>query len=328
MKKILIAIFFVCSAGYVNAQSLLNGAGASFPYPVYSSWAYMYKNETGINVNYQSIGSGGGIKQIIAGTVDFGASDDPLPKAELDKSNLIQFPAITGGIVIIVNVDGLKNKKIVLDGKTAADIFMGKITMWNDASIVKLNPNLKLPNTKITVIRRSDSSGTTAVFTKYLSETSLEWAKELGSSKSINWKTGIGAKGNDGVSNMVKKTKNSIGYTEYTYAEQLKLDYANLINKAGKIVEANINTFTKAVETADWHKNPSYAISLTNSSDASAWPIAAASFILLRKDKAEVNKKVMEFFKYGFEKGDAAAQQLKYVPLSKNLKDEILAKVK
>lgn len=328
MKKIFITILFVLSAVYANAQGSLNGAGASFPYPVYAGWAYMYKSETGVNVNYQSIGSGGGINQITAGTVDFGASDDPLPKAELDKSNLIQFPAITGGIVIIVNVDGLKNKKIVLDGKTAADIFMGKITMWNDAAIAKLNPALKLPNAKITVIRRSDSSGTTAVFTKYLSETSSEWKNELGSGKSINWKTGIGAKGNDGVSNMVKKTKNSIGYTEYTYAEQLKLDYTNLVNKAGNTVEANMQTFQKAVETADWYKNPSYAISLTNSSDASAWPIAAASFILLRKDRAEVNKKVMEFFKYGFEKGDAVAQQLKYVPLPKSLKDEILAKVK
>ena len=200
--------------------------------------------------------------------------------------------------------------------------------MWNDAAITKLNPALKLPNAKITVIRRSDSSGTTAVFTKYLAETSPEWEKELGSGKSINWKTGIGAKGNDGVSNMVKKTKNSIGYTEYTYAEQLKLDYTNIINKAGNIVEANMQSFQKAVETVDWHKNPSYAVSLTNSQDASAWPIAAASFILLRKDRADVNKKVMEFFQYGFEKGDAAAQQLKYVPLSKNLKDEILAKVK
>ena len=328
MKKIFITILFVLSAVYANAQGSLNGAGASFPYPVYAGWAYMYKNETGVNVNYQSIGSGGGINQITAGTVDFGASDDPLPQSELDKSNLIQFPAITGGIVIIVNVDGLKNKKIVLDGKTTADIFMGKITMWNDAAIAKLNPALKLPNAKITVIRRSDSSGTTAVFTKYLSETSSEWKNELGSGKSINWKTGIGAKGNDGVSNMVKKTKNSIGYTEYIYAEQLKLDYTNLVNKAGNTVEANMQTFQKAVETADWYKNPSYAISLTNSSDASAWPIAAASFILLRKDRAEVNKKVMEFFKYGFEKGDAVAQQLKYVPLPKSLKDEILAKVK
>ena len=262
MKKIFITILFVLSAVYANAQGSLNGAGASFPYPVYAGWAYMYKSETGVNVNYQSIGSGGGINQITAGTVDFGASDDPLPKAELDKSNLIQFPAITGGIVIIVNVDGLKNKKIVLDGKTTANIFMGKITMWNDAAIAKLNPNLKLPNAKITVIRRSDSSGTTAVFTKYLSETSSEWKNELGSGKSINWKTGIGAKGNDGVSNMVKKTKNSIGYTEYTYAEQLKLDYTNLVNKAGNTVEANMQTFQKAVESADWHKNPSYAISM------------------------------------------------------------------
>ena len=232
MKKILITLLSLLVAAPLMAAEALNGAGASFPFPVYSSWAYSYEKETGVKVNYQSIGSGGGIKQITAGTVDFGASDDPLTQADLDKSGLMQFPAITGGIVVIVNVKGLNKQKITLDGSTLADIFMGKITMWNDAKITALNKGLKLPAAKITVVRRSDSSGTTAVFTKYLSESSAAWAKEIGSGKAVNWKTGLGAKGNDGVSNMVRQTNNSIGYTEYTYAEQAKLDYTNLVNKA------------------------------------------------------------------------------------------------
>ena len=214
MKKILITLLSLLVAAPLMAAEALNGAGASFPFPVYSSWAYSYEKETGVKVNYQSIGSGGGIKQITAGTVDFGASDDPLTQADLDKSGLMQFPAITGGIVVIVNVKGLNKQKITLDGSTLADIFMGKITMWNDAKITALNKGLKLPAAKITVVRRSDSSGTTAVFTKYLSESSDVWAKEIGSGKAVNWKTGLGAKGNDGVSNMVRQTNNSIGYTE------------------------------------------------------------------------------------------------------------------
>lgn len=328
MKKILITLLSLLVAVPLMAAETLNGAGASFPFPVYSSWAYSYEKETGIKVNYQSIGSGGGIKQITAGTVDFGASDDPLTQADLDKNNLMQFPAITGGIVVIVNIKGLNKQKLTLDGSTLADIFMGKITMWNDAKIAALNKGLKLPEAKITVVRRSDSSGTTAVFTKYLSESSETWAKEIGSGKAVNWKTGLGAKGNDGVSNMVRQTNNSIGYTEYTYAEQSKLNYTNLVNKAGKVVSASLESFAKAVATVDWHKNPSYAVSLTNSADDEAWPIAAASFILVRKDKPEATANVMNFFKYSFEKGDQAAQYLKYVPLSKAIKDEILAKVK
>lgn len=328
MKKIITFLLMVCFALPVMAHAEINGAGASFPFPVYSGWAYMYEKDTKNNVNYQSIGSGGGIKQITAGTVDFGATDDPLTKEDLKKSNLIQFPAITGGIVIIVNIDGLKNQKIVLDGKTAADIFMGKITEWNHKAIADLNKNVKLPSTKITVIRRSDSSGTTAVFTKYLSESSEQWAKEIGSGKSVNWKTGIGAKGNDGVSNMVQKTKNSIGYTEYTYAKQIKLNYTSLINKSGNIVEASIESFSKAAESAKWDSKNGYAVSLTNTDNNQAWPIAAASFILIRKDNAEKNKAVMEFFKYGFNSGDNIAKQLMYVPIPKTLKDEIISTIK
>ena len=305
MKKILVTLISLLTAFPLMAAETLNGAGASFPFPVYSGWAYSYEKETGVKVNYQSIGSGGGIKQITAGTVDFGASDDPLTQEDLDKNSLLQFPAITGGIVVIVNIKGLNKQKITLNGSILADIFMGKITMWNDAQIVALNKGINMPAEKITVIRRSDSSGTTAVFTKYLSECSDSWAKEIGSGKSVNWKIGLGAKGNDGVTNMVRQTINSIGYTEYTYAEQAKVNYTNLVNKAA-----------------------SYAVSLTNSPDEKAWPITAASFILVRKDKPEITSNVMKFFKYGFEKGDKAAEYLKYVPLSKALKDEILAKIK
>lgn len=328
MKKILVTLISLLTALPLMAAETLNGAGASFPFPVYSGWAYSYEKETGVKVNYQSIGSGGGIKQITAGTVDFGASDDPLTQEDLDKNSLLQFPAITGGIVVIVNIKGLNKQKITLQGSILADIFMGKITMWNDAQIAALNKGINLPAEKITVIRRSDSSGTTAVFTKYLSECSELWAKEIGSGKSVNWKTGLGAKGNDGVTNMVRQTINSIGYTEYTYAEQAKVNYTNLINKAGKVVSADLASFSSAVASADWHKASSYAVSLTNSPDEKAWPITAASFILVRKDRPEVTSNVMKFFKYGFEKGDKAAEYLKYVPLSKSLKDEILAKIK
>lgn len=328
MKKILVTLISLLTAFPLMAAETLNGAGASFPFPVYSGWAYSYEKETGVKVNYQSIGSGGGIKQITAGTVDFGASDDPLTQEDLDKNSLLQFPAITGGIVVIVNIKGLNKQKITLQGSILADIFMGKITMWNDAQIAALNKGINLPAEKITVIRRSDSSGTTAVFTKYLSECSDSWAKEIGSGKSVNWKIGLGAKGNDGVTNMVRQTINSIGYTEYTYAEQAKVNYTNLVNKAGKVVSADLESFSHAVASADWHKVSSYAVSLTNSVDENAWPITAASFILVRKDKPEITSNVMKFFKYGFEKGDKAAEYLKYVPLSKSLKDEILAQIK
>lgn len=327
MKKLFLLLLMFMMSFPVYAE-MINGAGATFPYPVYSSWAYLYQKDNKVRVNYQSIGSGGGIKQITAGIVDFGASDEPLSQADLDKSSLMQFPAIAGGIVVAVNVDGLKSSSLVMNGKILADIYMGKITEWSDPAIAELNKGVNLPKKQITVIRRSDSSGTTAVFTKYLSECSSDWKKELGSGKSINWKTGIGAKGNAGVTNLVKQTRNSIGYTEYTYAEQAKLNCVKLMNKSGNIVEAGIESFSKAVSSADWSKGESYGISLTNSADAGAWPITAASFILVRKDKPEVSAKVMKFIKYSFEKGDETAKVLKYVPLSTELKTEILNKVK
>ena len=323
MKKILTVLVIALTAPAFAAETL-NGACASFPYPVYSGWAYSFEKESGVRVNYQSIGSGGGVKQITAGTVDFGASDDPLSQADLDQAGLMQFPAITGGIVVVVNIDGNRHNNLVLNGETLAAIFLGEVTRWNDPEIAALNPDLKLPDEKITVIRRSDSSGTTAVFTEYLSKVSPEWKAAVGSGKSVNWKTGIGAKGNDGVANMVRQTRNSVGFTEYTYAEQSKLNYTALINSAGKVVSPTPQTFAAAVAAVDWHKNSAYAVSLTDSPAADAWPIAAASFVLIRKNEPEVQARVMEFFRYGFEKGDTAALYLKYVPLPDSLKTEIL----
>ena len=323
MKKIL-TVMIIGLAAPAFAAETLNGAGASFPYPVYSGWAYSFEKESGVRVNYQSIGSGGGVKQITAGTVDFGASDDPLSQADLDQAGLMQFPAVTGGIVVVVNIDGNRHNNLVLNGETLAAIFLGEVTRWNDPEIAALNPELKLPDEKITVIRRSDSSGTTAVFTEYLSKVSPEWKAAVGSGKSVNWKTGIGAKGNDGVANMVRQTRNSIGFTEYTYAEQAKLNYTALINSAGKVVSPTPQTFAAAVAAVDWHENAAYAVSLTDSPAADAWPIAAATFVLIRKNEPEIQARVMEFFRYGFEKGDTAALYLKYVPLPDSLKTEIL----
>ena len=328
LKKFLLTLLSVMIMPFFASAQNINGAGASFPYPVYSAWAYYYEKAHKLRVNYQSIGSGGGIKQITEGTVDFGATDEPLSEAELKKANLTQFPAITGGIVVIVNIDGLKKAKLVLDGSTTADIFLGKITKWNDPKIAALNKSLNLPDQKITVIRRSDSSGTTAVFTKYLSESSDEWNKTVGTGKSVNWKTGLGAKGNDGVTNLVRQTKNSIGYTEFTYAEQAKVSYTSLVNKSGSIVEASLNSFSIAASGTDWTKSSVYAVSLTNSNDKNAWPIVAASFILVRNDRPEVKARVMNFFKFAFEQGDNTAKALKYVPLPANLKTEISSKIK
>lgn len=327
-KKLLLALLVLGVSAPAFAKDIINGAGASFPYPVYSSWAYLYTKDTGKKINYQSIGSGGGIKQIIAGTVDFGASDEPMNKADIEKNKLYQFPAITGGIVVIVNIDNNKHNKLVLNSDLLSNIFLGNIKKWNDPAITKLNPTLKLPDAPITVIRRSDSSGTTAIFTKYLNDTNKVWAKEIGFGKSVNWKTGIGAKGNDGVSNLVKQTKNSISYTEFSYAIHSKNNYTLLQNYKGQVLEPNVDTFSKAVAGANWKKEPNYAISLTNVQQDNAWPIVAASFILLKKDNKEVNAEIKKFFEYAFNKGDDAAKGLNYIPLSTELKTEILNNIK
>ncbi len=323
LKKLLLALLTIAvTAGVVSAQTV-NGAGASFPYPIYSSWAYGYAEATKVKINYQSIGSGGGIKEITAGTVDFGASDDPLVSPDLRAANLIQFPAVVGGIVPVVNLDGVPSGKLRLSPKIMADIFHGKITKWSDPAIAALNKDLKLPNAQIGVVYRSDSSGTSAVFTTFLSQVSKEWKDEIGAGKSVRWPVGIGAKGNDGVAGNVKRMKNSIGYVEYAYAKNNNIPWAVLSNAAGKFVQPGLESFREAAASARWDKSADYYLWLVNAPGENSWPIAAASFILLRKDQPEKSAAAAKFFDWCFTNGDKTAEQLIYVPLPRNLKDSV-----
>jgi phosphate transport system substrate-binding protein len=295
----------------------ITGAGATFPAPVYAKWAEVYKAKTGNAVNYQAIGSGGGVKQIKGKTVDFGASDDPTPGDELKKSGLIQFPAVIGGVVPVVNVEGVGPGKMVLDANVIAAIYSGKVKKWNDPAIAKLNSGLKLPDQAITPVYRSDSSGTTAVFTTYLAEVTPQFESDVGAGKTVNWPTGIGGKGNAGVAANVSKLGGSIGYVEYAYAKQNKLAHTGLINKAGKLVQPEEKTFSAAAAGADWSKAPGLGISLNNQPEPDAWPITSASFILMHKDptKPEQSAEVLKFFKWALAEGKALAKDLDYVPM-------------
>ena len=287
MLKIITLIIAMLTTPAFAAE--ITGAGATFPFPIYSKWADAYKKETGNSLNYQSIGSGAGIKQIIAKTVTFGASDMPMSQAELDKNGLIQFPMVIGGNVVVVNIDGVEAGVMNLDGTTIADIFLGKINKWNHATLVKLNPNVKLPDTNINVIRRSDGSGTTFIFTKYLSESSKEWADKIGSGTSIEWPVGVGAKGNDGVAGNVKMTKNSIGYVEYAYAKQNGLAHTTING-----IQPNKTTFQ------------------------TGWPITAPTFIIMHRKAVNLkdSKEALKFFEWAYKNGDKMADELDYVPLS------------
>ena len=261
----------------------ISGAGATFPYPIYAKWADAYKKETNVGLNYQSIGSGGGIKQIKAKTVTFGASDAPLPGKELDESGLVQFPMVMGGIVPVVNIEGIKSGDLVIDGPTLAKIFLGEIKTWNDPAIAKLNPSAKLPSQPIAVVHRSDGSGTTYNFAYYLAEVSPEWKSKVGFNTSVEWPVGIGAKGNEGVANNVANTKGSIGYVEYAYAKQNKMAYAKMINKDGITVGPTSETFQAAAANADWNAVPGYGVILSDQPGAQSWPMTAATFILIHK---------------------------------------------
>ncbi len=324
MKKLLLIL---CSVmlfqGVSYAGSVLNGAGASFPYPVYSGWAFQYQQATGIKINYQSIGSGGGVRQISNRTVDFGASDAPVTPEKLAEKKLLQFPAIIGGVVPIINIKGIDSAQLKLTGDVMARVFLGKITTWSDPEIVELNPNLKLPDAKITVIHRSDGSGTTAIFTSYLSEVSKEWEKITGAGKSVNWPVGIGGKGNEGVTNYVKRVKNSIGYVEFAYAKQNKLADITLQNHEGKYVNASFESFEAAAAFAKWEQDKGYYLWLVNAPGEDSWPIAGASFILLAKEKTASNQQTIKFYDWAFDNGDEMAIKLVYVPLPQNLKDDI-----
>jgi phosphate transport system substrate-binding protein len=301
----------------------ITGAGATFPYPIYGKWAETYHKDTGIELNYQSIGSGGGIKQIEASTVDFGASDAPLTAEELDKNGLIQFPTVMGGIVPIVNLEGIKPGELVMSGQLVADIYLGKVTKWNDPEIAKLNPTAKLPASDIAVVHRSDGSGTTFNFTYYLNEVSPEWKDKVGSATSVEWPAGTGGKGNEGVANYVKQIKNSIGYVEYAYALENKLTYSNMLNKAGKVVKPDISSFQAAAAGADWKNAPGFHLVLANQPGDDSWPMTAATFILLHKQVKDEQaiKNVLDFFDWAYKNGDKEAESLDYVPLPSSVKD-------
>lgn len=295
----------------------ISGAGATFPYPVYAKWAEAYKKETGNGLNYQSIGSGGGIKQITARTVTFGASDMPLKPEELDKNGLIQFPTVMGGIVPVVNLDGVASGDLTIDGTTLAKIYLGEIKTWNDPAIAKLNPNAKLPAQAIALVHRSDGSGTTFIFTNYLSKVSADWKSKVGSATAVEWPAGIGAKGNEGVANNVKQTKGSIGYVETAYAKQNKLTTTKLINKDGKAVAATPETIAAAAAGADWAKAPGFYMILTDEAGEKAWPIAGATFILLPKQPKDAAEAAvaLNFFAWAYKNGDKLAEDLDYVAM-------------
>lgn len=295
----------------------ISGAGATFPYPIYAKWADAYKKETGIGLNYQSIGSGGGIKQIKAKTVTFGASDAPLEGKELDEAGLVQFPMVMGGIVPVINVEGVKPGELILDGATLAKIFMGEVKSWDDAAIKALNPDLKLPSGPIAVVHRSDGSGTTFNFTYYLADVSADWKDKIGVDKAVEWPVGIGAKGNEGVAANVAQTAGSIGYVEFAYAEQNKMTYAGMINKDGKTVQPTFEAFSAAAAGADWSSKPGYGVILANQPGAASWPMTAATFILMYKTpKDEVaSREALKFFKWAYANGGKMAQELDYIPM-------------
>src|SRR5882724_3194733 len=314
----------IAAAGFAAAALVapahavdISGAGATFPYPIYAKWADTYKKETGAGLNYQSIGSGGGIKQIQAKTVTFGATDMPLKGEQLEKDGLVQFPTVMGGVVPVVNIEGIKSGEIVLDGPTLAKIFLGEVKTWNDPAIAKLNANAKLPAQAIVIVHRSDGSGTTFLFTDYLSKVSPEWKTKVGANTAVEWPGGLGAKGNEGVANNVAQTKGSIGYVEYAYAKQNKMTTANMINKDGKAVAPTAEAFKAAAANADWEGTPGFGVILTNQPGAASWPLAGATFILMHKQPKDVAaaSEALKFFAWAYAKGAKMAEELDYVPM-------------
>ena len=326
MKTILkLALVLALTLSFTSAYATetLNGAGATFPYPVYSAWSFEYNKVTDIQLNYQSIGSGGGIRQITERTVDFGASDAPLKPDQLTKDKLLQFPAVIGGVVPVVNIAGVKAGELKLDADAVCKIYLGDIKYWDDNKIKTLNPKVTLQHNEITVVHRSDGSGTTAVFTEYLNAVCPDWKTRVGAGTSVKWPVGIGGKGNEGVANYTQKTQNSIGYVEFAYAKQNKLDHVQVKNKAGNFVQPSFNSFEDAADTGDFDSKKDFYLWLVNAPGANSWPISGATFILLAKEKTDSNKKVVKFFDWAFKNGDKQAKDLVYVPLPKSLKDKI-----
>jgi phosphate transport system substrate-binding protein len=309
----LAAAAFVAPASAVD----ISGAGATFPYPIYAKWADSYKKETGAGLNYQSIGSGGGIKQIQAKTVTFGATDMPLKGEQLAKDGLVQFPTVLGGVVPVVNIEGIKSGELAVDGPTLARIFLGEVKIWNDPAIAKLNPNAKLPAQPIVIVHRSDGSGTTFLFTDYLSKVSADWKSKVGANTAVEWPGGLGAKGNEGVANNVAQTKGSIGYVEYAYAKQNKMTSLSMVNKDGKTVAPTAEAFKAAAANADWTGTPGFGVILTDQAGATSWPLAGATFILMHKQPKDTAAaaEALKFFAWAYSKGDKSAEELDYVPM-------------
>jgi len=326
-KTILLLGALTASLGFIgagaNAQNL-SGAGGTAIYPVLSKWAEEYKKATGVAVNYQAIGSGGGIAQIKAKTVDFANSDKPLTPDELAASGLVQFPQVVISITPVVNVEGIKPGELVLDGPTLADIFLGKITDWDDEAIKKLNPKVKLPKAKITTVHRSDGSGTTFNFTDYLGKVSPEWKQKVGSDTSVSWPTGVGGKGNAGVAQYVNQVKGAIGYVEYAYVIENKMVYTKMVNQAGKTIDPTMGAFQAAASNADFTKVKDFYLILTNQPGDKSWPITAATYMLMRKDyPADKNQAVLKFLDWALKKGQKQAEALAYVPMPDSVVKQI-----
>jgi phosphate transport system substrate-binding protein len=323
LKQLFIGIAATAAVAFagVSQATDITGAGATFPYPIYAKWADAYKTKTGIGLNYQSIGSGGGIKQIEAHTVDFGASDMPLKPEDLEANGLMQFPTVVGGVVPVINMDGIDSGTLKLDGATLADIYLGKITKWNDPAIVALNKGLNLPDQDITVVHRSDGSGTSFIFTHYLSQVSPDWKSSVGEGTAVSWKAGTGGKGNEGVASYVQRIKGSIGYVEYAYALQNKMNHVQMKNHDGHFVQPEASAFQAAAAGADWKNSPGFYLLLTDAAGKDSWPICGATFILMHKkqDKPETAKEVLNFFDWAYANGDKMASDLDYVPLPDSL---------
>jgi len=323
-KRLSLLIASLCLSGVAHATDV-TGAGSSFVFPVISKWSQDYSKTAPHRINYQSIGSGGGIAQIKAATVDFGASDAPMSAEDLQAAGLGQFPSVIGGIVPIINVEGIESGKLKLDGDAIAKIFMGDIKKWNDPAIVALNPGVKLPETAITVVHRSDGSGTTYNFTNYLSKVSPEWNEKLKFGSTVQWPAGVGGKGNEGVSAYVKQIKGSIGYVEYSYAVTNKLSYTQLKNAAGKFIEPTAKAFAAAADTADWANAKDFGLIMTNAPGEGAWPITATTWIIMYKKAKNEEKSAaaFDFFKWSLENGQKQAESLDYVALPKSLVDRV-----
>lgn len=325
--KTRLAVFAACAAFGVAAQAAsITGAGSTWVYPLVAKWSAAYAKQTGIQVNYQSIGSGGGIAQIKAGTVAFGASDKPLKPEELAQAGLIQFPTAIAGEDLVYNLAGIKPGQLILSGPLVADIYLGKVTKWNDPAIAKLNPGLKLPAMNITVVHRSDGSGTTFTFANYLSKVSPEWKSKVGADTSLSWPTGVGGKGNEGVSSYVQRIPGSIGYVEYAYILENHMSYARMINSAGKVVSPSLEGFQAAAANVDFTKASDFYVILTDQPGAESWPISGCTWQILRKNAPKAtNAEVTKFFDWGFEHGQEMARSIAFGPLPPSTVDAIKA---